>query len=153
MKINIDQIPEAGLELTESCEPTSLDLERADIKFSEPINLLAKISKGADLISVDLKIDATMHLNCSRCLEGFTPPLSKEVKLNLSIENKSEIDITDNLREEIILGHPLKPLCRSACRGLCPSCGRNLNKGKCGCKTIRRKNGFTQKASFKSSTR
>jgi len=27
----------------------------------------------------------------------------------------------------------MKPLCSEGCKGLCPRCGRNLNRGKCGC--------------------
>ena len=144
MKIHIDQIPEAGLKLSETHEPSHLDLGRADIRFAEPINLSAQVTKGVGNISVKLAICATMHLNCSRCLEEFTLPLSKEIKLNFPIENKAcgstgrrpagEIDLTDNLREEIILSYPLKPLCRPDCLGLCPTCGRNFNKGECNCK-------------------
>lgn len=131
MKIQISQIPESGLELTESCQPSNLDLDRQDIKFTEPINLSAQISKGVNNLSLNLKIEAMIHLNCSRCLEEFTSPLSKQINLNLPIENREVIDITDNLREEVILGYPLKPLCRPDCLGLCAACGQNLNKSKC----------------------
>jgi len=134
MKIHIDQIPDSGLRLSEKCEPSALDLNRADIKLKEPINSVAQITKGANFISVELAIDATMYLNCNRCLEEFAAPKSLKTKLNLPIENKSVIDLTDNLREEIILSYPLKPLCRPDCLGLCPVCGQNLNKGKCGCR-------------------
>jgi len=134
VKIHVDQIPESGLELIETCEPSSLDLGREDIRFTEPINLSARITRTGNFISVDLKIDAAVHLDCSRCLEEFTAPLAKQINLNLPVENRDTIDITDNVREEIILGYPLKPLCRPDCRGLCPNCGENLNKGKCSCK-------------------
>lgn len=134
MKIYIDQIPERGLELTETRQPRELDLDTEDIKFTEPLGLSARITKTGNFISVDLKIDAAAHLNCSRCLEEFTAPLSKEINLNLPIENRDIVDITDNVREEIILGYPLKSLCRPDCRGLCPNCGENLNNGKCSCK-------------------
>ena len=134
MKVQIDQIPESGLELTESYQASQLDLNRPDIKFAEPISLWAQINKGINNISVKLNIGAAIHLNCSRCLEEFTLPLSKQINLNLPIENKKEIDLTDNLREEVILDYPLKPLCRQDCLGLCPSCGQNLNQGKCKCK-------------------
>ena len=135
MKVYIDQIPESGLVLTESCDPSTLDLNRGDIRFTDPINISAQITKGINCLCVDLKIDATTHLDCSRCLEEFTAPKSLEIKLNFPIENKASgvIDLADNLREEIILNYPLKPLCRSDCLGLCPTCGQNLNKGKCNC--------------------
>jgi uncharacterized protein len=28
---------------------------------------------------------------------------------------------------------PMKPLCREDCRGLCPTCGEDLNVTACGC--------------------
>ena len=37
------------------------------------------------------------------------------------------------LWEEFLLSLPVKPLCRPDCRGLCASCGQNLNLGKCSC--------------------
>jgi len=141
MKIYIDQIPDTGLELSETCEPSSLDLNRPDIRLTEPINISARISKGTNFISVNLAIEISMRLNCSRCLEEFTVPKSLETKLNLPIENRDAIDLTDNLREEIMLNYPLKPLCRPECRGLCPVCGRNLNKGRCNCQPRGEKNG------------
>ncbi len=134
MKIYIDQIPESGLELNETCQPSALDLDKEGIKFAEPITLSAQVTKGINNISVNLKVNLPMHLNCSRCLEEFTAPKSFEIKLNLAIGDKKEIDLTDNLREEIILSYPLKPLCRPDCLGLCATCGQNLNKGNCSCK-------------------
>jgi uncharacterized protein len=134
MRIYIDQIPETGLELIENCEPTVLDLDRDDIRFKEPINISAKITKGVRNIVVNLNIHGLMHLNCSRCLEEFVYDLTKEANLNFLIQDKKMIDLTDNLREEIIFAYPLKPLCHSGCKGLCVHCGRNLNKEKCNCK-------------------
>ncbi len=153
MKIYIDQIPEAGLELSETCEPATLDLGRTDIKFTEPFNLFAQVTKGGNNIAVQMQINATMHLNCGRCLGEFTLPVRKKIALNFTGGDKQVIDLTDNLREELILGYPLKPLCRSDCLGLCPICGKNLNKGKCKCQPLPReakgkKHGFTKTTSF-----
>ncbi len=133
MKIYVDQIPESGLELSEDCQPATLDLNREDIKFTEPIKVSAQITKEISTISIRLKIEAQMHLNCSRFLEDFTLPFFKELVLNLPIKDQKVIDTVDNLREEIILSYPLKPLCRLDCLGLCPLCGQNLNQGKCNC--------------------
>ena len=45
------------------------------------------------------------------------------------------IDITDDVRQSIILALPLKPICTDNCRGLCAVCGNNLNIRKCNCET------------------
>jgi len=147
MKIDIDQIPEKGLTLTESCQPADLDLGRADIKITDPINLSAQISKGINNISINLKIEGIMHLNCNRCLEQYSSPLSREIKLNFPTESKKEIDrYGQDPQHELLPGHPLKPLCRPDCLGLCATCGQNLNKERCN-------HGSTKKTSFKSKTR
>lgn len=41
--------------------------------------------------------------------------------------------LEDVLREQILLGAPLRAICREDCKGLCPSCGKNLNSEQCGC--------------------
>jgi len=38
------------------------------------------------------------------------------------------------MREQCYLSLPMKPLCRPDCRGLCPQCGTNLNRGACACR-------------------
>ncbi|MBN3037821.1 MAG: DUF177 domain-containing protein [Candidatus Omnitrophica bacterium] len=133
MKIYLDQIPEAGLELNESCQPATLDLAREDISFSGPMELSAQITKEVSTIAVKLRIKGNMYLTCNRCLEEFSMTFYRELTLNFPIEKAKEIDLIDNVREEIILNYPLKPLCRQDCSGLCPVCGQNLNKGRCGC--------------------
>ena len=43
------------------------------------------------------------------------------------------LDLGEVIREQVLLGLPLKPLCREDCQGLCPRCGKNRNAGPCGC--------------------
>jgi uncharacterized protein len=43
------------------------------------------------------------------------------------------LDLTPLLREQAWLTIPMKPLCRSDCKGLCPLCGANLSTEPCTC--------------------
>ncbi|HKV45431.1 MAG TPA: DUF177 domain-containing protein [bacterium] len=43
------------------------------------------------------------------------------------------LDVTEVVRQHLILALPLAPRCREGCRGLCPACGADLNAGPCGC--------------------
>ena len=43
--------------------------------------------------------------------------------------------LADVLKEQVLLALPLKVICQSDCRGLCPSCGANLNHEECRCET------------------
>jgi uncharacterized protein len=44
-----------------------------------------------------------------------------------------ELDVGGLLWEEFVLALPVKPLCSEDCKGLCPSCGKDLNAGPCTC--------------------
>ena len=54
-------------------------------------------------------------------------------ELDLSVYEGDEIDLAPLLREQIILALPTRPLCDEHCKGLCPSCGVNLNLESCRC--------------------
>lgn len=43
------------------------------------------------------------------------------------------VELAPLLREHIILGEPMQPLCRVDCAGLCARCGEDLNEGPCQC--------------------
>jgi uncharacterized protein len=43
------------------------------------------------------------------------------------------IDLNPDIREEVILDYPIKPLCSLLCKGLCLKCGNNKNEGGCNC--------------------
>jgi uncharacterized protein len=44
------------------------------------------------------------------------------------------IDLNVLVNDAVILNLPIKHLCSPECRGLCPYCGANLNRGDCGCR-------------------
>ena len=43
------------------------------------------------------------------------------------------LDLAPLVRDALLLELPLAPLCREDCRGLCPTCGADLNSGPCEC--------------------
>ncbi len=91
--------------------------------------------------------------SCDRCLEMFEKEIISESKIIYteddtlidSMENKNEIrylkpseanvDLSEDIRQFILLAVPVKMLCSDECKGLCPNCGKNLNVKKCECKT------------------
>jgi len=57
----------------------------------------------------------------------------KSEELDLSFYRNDEIDIGEIVKEQVLLAVPMKPLCDSGCKGICPECGRDLSEGACGC--------------------
>ena len=72
---------------------------------------------------------------CSRCGGDFDFTVKvPDFTVSVETDEKTEfVDLTDELRESIILHLPTYPVCREDCRGVCPQCGKNLNEGPCSC--------------------
>jgi uncharacterized protein len=134
VKIIINQVGQDGLYLQEEIDPAKFDLETDLIKFRGPLKLKAHVYLINDVLTAELNIGALISANCSRCLEEFTWEFSKDVQLRLPLEKSDTcVDLTDDIRGEIILDYPIKPLCRQNCQGLCVKCGKNKNEGGCNC--------------------
>jgi uncharacterized protein len=134
VKIDINKVPYEGLTLEETVAAAKLDLDTEIINFCAPIKITANVSRIANAISVELFIDACLRTSCSRCLNEFDISLKKNLKLNYPADKLEPIiDLDTDIREEIILDYPLKPLCKPNCKGLCLKCGINLNEGRCNC--------------------
>ena len=134
MKIDSNRIPFEGLTLEEELSPKALDLETEIITFRGPIKASAEISKITNAVTVHLCVSAILQARCSRCVNECVLPLKKSVELNYPVDQAAPIiDLDPEIREEIILDYPLKPLCTPECKGLCIRCGKNLNEGGCTC--------------------
>lgn len=135
MKIRANQIPIEGLAVEEDIEAKELDIETNEVKFHEPLRVKGWITKITNAVSASLKLTGAFYIDCSRCLEKFKIDLDKTLKLNFQVEMSDDvIDFDTDIREEIILDYPMKPLCKPDCKGICPKCGNNLNDETCKCK-------------------
>jgi uncharacterized protein len=134
MKIIVNQIPAEGLYLKEEIKPSELDLETELIKFRSPVVAEARVNRITNVLTVDLNIRANIYAECSRCLNEFDWVFDKNAQLNYPLETRDVfVELNPDIREEIILDYPIKPLCSSNCKGLCPQCGKNKNEGGCNC--------------------
>jgi uncharacterized protein len=79
---------------------------------------------------------------CSRCGGDFDFTVKvPDFLSSMELDEKTEFaDLTDELRESIILHLPTYPVCREGCLGVCQQCGKNLNEGPCSCSRERHDN-------------
>jgi uncharacterized protein len=134
MKININKIPFEGIVLDEEITARALDLETDIVKLNGPIKIRAEVFKITNAVTVNLSLNGSLRLICSRCLNAFEISLNKNLRLNYPADKSVPvIDLDPDTRQEIILDYPMKPLCKPNCKGLCPKCGKNLNEGGCSC--------------------
>jgi uncharacterized protein len=134
MYIDVNRIPQEGLFLRESIDAAKLDLDTALLKFHQPIQVEARVSRITNTVSVDLILSAMICATCSRCLTEFAIDFKKKPRLNYIVDKTNPmVDLNPAIAEEIILDFPLKPLCKADCQGLCAKCGKDLNQEKCNC--------------------
>jgi uncharacterized protein len=130
--------------------PAELELPD-DEEFKHEILIRLDIDKVGKSIFVVANLRTETELICDRCVEPFTSPVTEEYRLLftsdpemandeddstfLITETTNEVDMTEPLRETLMLGLPFKRLCRQDCKGLCKMCGANLNEKTCVCKS------------------
>ena len=119
-----------------------------NLKIKAPITGKGKIYFTRDGMFLHLTAKAPIETSCSRCLKDFEETL--QLKLNYEIVSSKKADEMDDeedilvvdqdiidldrvIIEELIMKAPMKPLCKEDCKGICNSCGQNLEEGSCHC--------------------
>lgn len=124
------------------------------LELEGPLKAKFKLTNVSSRIMVDGEVHTTVRLACGRCAETFVMPLDVEVEEHFIDEDSAEVPADENvsledlniftyrddrlefdeiLRQNLLAGLPVKPLCQPECKGLCDQCGANLNQGSCDC--------------------
>ena len=125
--------------LLEGTEPESFwDLpEKDEFAPASPVSYELKISAAAGSFLVTGSVRGKVSTRCGRCLAPLTLEIRNDrvelyyAKSDIAAE---EVDISADVRDELLIELPMNPLCNEECKGLCPICGTDLNKKKCRCK-------------------
>lgn len=131
MRVVIAEIPEEGLTLAERVDPAAWGLNTPDRTFVAPLAVSAVVQRHNDDLTVAAEADGLLDLTCARCLTTERRPYHETFSVAIDIQSRATVDLTDDLRQEIVLGVPMIALCCDDCRGLCPTCGHNRNEGAC----------------------
>ena len=131
----------------------SLDLHRDEYVFFSPVQIDLEINKSERDIAITGGVTVPVQAECARCLQLF----ADEVKAGLEVRyfrtpgdpptdrdsagdalyhvryDEPRLDLTGEIRQALLVSLPIRALCDSDCRGLCPTCGADLNEGDCSC--------------------
>ncbi len=170
MRVNIDEIKEAGLQrswdMTREQVDEAVRGDRAGYRARGPAHVDAKLEKIERRVLLDAHARAELTCPCGRCLEAMTVSVPVDFELTLVPADEYEaakdaeepgadgqrvtgsfepgqadeeaytgkvLDLDPIVCEQLALALPAYPVCRDACKGLCPACGANLNDRECGC--------------------
>jgi uncharacterized protein len=157
--IEIPRIPPEGLDVDEALDAHNLHLEgETEFRLGAGAHLACKVDlMDGTTVHVRGRLSGSVSTGCGRCLEDYELSVGQELDLfylphvqGRPQEQEEEVELTDRevvvgyydgerldlgevLREQIVLGLPLRRLCREDCLGRCPSCGQNRNQVSCAC--------------------
>ncbi|HNZ66044.1 MAG TPA: DUF177 domain-containing protein [Planctomycetota bacterium] len=164
MLIHVKEIPITGRDYTGTIDVFDIDLP--EYTFISPIEFQCNAQKSGQDVRIRGKVDTTIQFECQRCLEQFPFELHPKVELyyqpmpnyfhdNHDLNEKdlgtiyyknNIINLTEALRDTILLDIPMKLVCKQDCKGLCQYCGMNLNVSTCNCnqQQVAKNNPFQQ---------
>lgn len=151
MRIAVSKIPKDGYELRlqEKIHPEGVAVEG-------PVDVYLKIRKFDQGVVVEGSVSGDVRLECGSCLETYSSRVSNDFTaefrpagdmpgegdveligsdLDVATYEGDDIELTDLISEQILLGLPIRPVCSDGCKGLCPACGANRNIEDCGCRS------------------
>lgn len=136
MIIDMRIIPDGHSVLDQECMLESVKENLPS--FSEAVRCHAEIDRVGETFVVGLQFEGHFQLQCSRCLESFSVPVSSDLRVivkevagkhGLSLDDDDEVDfyydsrhdivdISQAIYDEIMIALPLMPLCNQDCRGI-----------------------------------
>ncbi|VGO11631.1 hypothetical protein PDESU_00176 [Pontiella desulfatans] len=136
MKILVARIPEEGSNYEGDDPGDILQVEGEQfIKNPGDVHYELYAQRVSDELVVRGALEVGLDLQCARCSQFFstTVGVSDFLRAYPAPDGTDSVDITDDLREELLLHVPGFPVCNDECKGVCPRCGADLNKGSCEC--------------------
>ncbi len=113
---------------------SELSENREDFRLLSPILFKTGIEKMGGEIFISGTLSFELLSPCSRCLKPEKNSVSHEISSFVPLPpNESKIDISDDMREQVAMAIPEKTVCAKNCKGLCISCGADLNENSCKC--------------------
>ena len=137
MIVELTGLSAAERRLTGEDPPAILELDESrDVRDIGAIRYDVAVCRTAVALVVRGTLDLDLSFRCSRCAEFFgahirEPAFESSRDVAPGVES---VDLTDDIRETILLAFPNYPVCRADCKGLCPQCGADLSKGGCRCR-------------------
>src|SRR5215813_10058480 len=153
MRIELKSGEDSGHRFSETYEAGQLDFDESELRLIEPVKVKGQIRRKSGEVEMQGELHTKVAVPCSRCLkevqlaielnfdERFAGAVSwrheehhelSQDDLNLGLVDEV-IELDDLVKEEILLALPGHVLCDENCKGICPSCGQDLNAGDCNC--------------------
>ncbi len=154
LKVRFSDISSQGNRY-EISEVAGIDPGR-DFSLCSPVHATCVLTrKSTTRVVLQGSVQAEVELVCDRCAAVYGLSVDRAMQLILEVPDalhwqlreiecsgtdldtlmlrEPVIDLEDIFRQQLYLSLPIKRLCRTDCRGMCPGCGADLNVEACRC--------------------
>ena len=124
-----------------SAEPSEIGLEA---NFTAPVEIDVALDKTTRQVYLKASLSTRAKFTCDRCTDEFELALATKYNVFYLYDEESggnlppeevqvitpdtvHLELSEDVRQFVMLSVPLKLLCREECKGLCPRCGTNWN--------------------------
>ena len=134
IKIAVRDITSRGVDIDQTIPMEGIGLSAEEIDLRSPIQVQASISRVDHVIVADTTVKADYGYLCARCLEEIHQVEVRHYHFDFEVTPEMDyIDLGEEIRQEMILANPPRILCKEDCKGICSTCGANLNIEPCKC--------------------
>jgi len=154
VRIRVEDLELHPIVVSKTYASGTLDYHGTDFRQAAPLKVDAVAELVGSEICIRGRLGTRLEARCDRCLGSVAIPIEQDFDLvyrpvsTIAREEEVElppdelgvgffsgdgIELADVVTEQVILAVPMKVVCRTECRGLCPVCGANLNFERCEC--------------------
>jgi len=150
LHLNLAAVDRGEVSLREQVPPDHPMWNDTGVELTEPLEVDLTANSVGDGVLVRGTLRTRVRMDCRRCLEPVESEVDEHVDLLFAPPAEGDedvddgevyplpargddLDLTGAVREQVLLQAPQFTLCREDCRGLCPTCGKDLNQGPCEC--------------------
>ena len=154
--VSINDLPPDGKEFALDDQEIWLEPLREfkmDCRIAQPLQGSVFLQRADDGVLVRGTLKGEVIIPCNRCTEDTKVAIDSKFDEYEEIPEENihakagehdghvvyemhapMLNLAEVAWEQFMLALPSRTLCREDCKGLCPSCGTNLNWGECDCK-------------------
>jgi uncharacterized protein len=156
MLYNVAQLMKSpvGTSLEYDIDEENVQLD-TDITAADPITGHVRLRRINQGLLADGWVDLALERECTRCLKQFELPMHVPFEERFyptmdiitgapqlppddgedafPIDDHHQVNITETVRQHVLLEIPTVTLCKEDCAGLCSQCGKDHNEGPCDC--------------------
>jgi len=146
LEIPLHHLPPGGRHFEETWPHLTIE-EKSGLRGLRAMAVVVDASADSERLQLRGQAEAEALLVCSRCLAEFELPLTAQIDCTYALTRdylERDVDVArlaegDQLDPQpeiiglLLAELPFQTVCHSECKGLCPTCGTDLNQGPCHC--------------------